>query len=402
LTTPKNILVITYWQFNDALVRTYTLPYLRIIRDLLPSGSTIHLVTLELSGPFAAGTTMEEGIVHHSFQLFPFGMKAILGWRSNLKVLHKLTTQANISTIHTWCTPAGAIGWLLSRKTGLPLVLDSYEPHAESMVENGTWSRNGVAFRILFYLEKKQTHHATWHISVAEGMQAYAKEKYNFTGKTFFVKPACIDLNQFDIQMRKDPVLLSELHLQDKIVCVYAGKFGGIYQTHEAFTFFKTAAEHFGDKFRVVLLTSEKREAIDDMAAQAKLNPEIILSRFVPHSEMPKYLGLGDFAYSAIKPVPTKRYCTPIKNGEYWAMGLPVVIPDRISNDSDIIRGNNAGYVLKSSEVSEMKNAVETIDQLIRSESAPQLSTRIRKLAEKHRNFNTAREAYSAIYRSNE
>jgi glycosyltransferase involved in cell wall biosynthesis len=329
-------------------------------------------------------------------------MNAIRGWRNNLKVLRKLTIEAHISTIHTWCTPAGAIGWLLARKTGLPLVLDSYEPHAESMVENGTWSRNGIAFRILFYLEKKQTESATWHISVADGMQAYAKNKYNFAGKKFFVKPACIDLSQFDIKLRKDPVLLKELHLQSKIVCVYAGKFGGIYQTHEAFTFFKMAAEQFGDAFRVLLLTSEKRESIDEMATQAKLNKEIIISRFVPHSEMPKYLGLGDFAYSAIKPVPTKRYCTPIKNGEYWAMGLPVVIPDGISNDSAIIQENNAGYVLKSSDVSELKKAVHSIDQLLRNEAVEELSTRIRNLAEKHRNFNTARAVYSAIYQSNE
>ena len=41
-----------------------------------------------------------------------------------------------------------------------------------------------------------------------------------------------------------------------------------------------------------------------------------------------------------VKPVPTKRYCTPVKDGEYWALGLPVIITEGISDDSGIIREN--------------------------------------------------------------
>ena len=40
-------------------------------------------------------------------------------------------------------------------QSGIPLVLDSYEPHAEAMVETNAWKKRGIAFRTLFYLEKK-------------------------------------------------------------------------------------------------------------------------------------------------------------------------------------------------------------------------------------------------------
>ncbi len=46
---PKNILVLTYWSYRDALVQTYTLPYVRLIKQQLPAQSEIYLVTLEQS-----------------------------------------------------------------------------------------------------------------------------------------------------------------------------------------------------------------------------------------------------------------------------------------------------------------------------------------------------------------
>ena len=35
-----------------------------------------------------------------------------------------------------WCMTAGSLGYILSKTSGKNLVIDSYEPHAEAMVEN--------------------------------------------------------------------------------------------------------------------------------------------------------------------------------------------------------------------------------------------------------------------------
>ena len=109
-------------------------------------------------------------------------------------------------------------------------------------------------------------------------------------------------------------------------------------------------------------------------------------------------MGLEDFALCPVKPVPTKKYCSPIKTGEYWSMGLPVVITDNISNDSTIIEQNNAGHVLRSLNENEYSKAVEHINELLKEDPA-ELSIRIRKLAEQYRNFDIARKIYSEIYR---
>lgn len=391
-------MVITYWSYNDALIQTYTLPYLRIIRELLPEGSNIHLITLENNDELKSKAEIYPGILNTQFKLMPFGPSAILQWRKNLRQLRKICLEHRISKIHTWCTPAGGIGYLLSKKTGIPLVLDSYEPHADAMVETGTWKKNGPAFQILHRLEKKQTHHAEWLIGVVPGMKQYAKERFGYNGDNLLFKPACIDTTEFNLKRRKNAALLNKLALQNKIICVYAGKLGGLYLTDATFAFLKTAADFWGDKFHALLLTSAHESEIEFYCKSVSLRRDQLTAVFVPHKDIPDYMGLGDFAFSAFKPVPSRKYCTPIKNGEYWAMGLPVIIPDGISTDSEIIRSANAGYVCKEMNEAEFSNACKHIQILLNTETADNLSKRIHQLAEKHRNFAQALAVYKTIY----
>lgn len=166
----------------------------------------------------------------------------------------------------------------------------------------------------------------------------------------------------------------------------------------DAFRFFRIARETFGEKFKVLLLTSTPEEEISAMCKAVNLDPAVVISSFVPHAEVPDYMGLADLAFSAFKPVESRKYCTPIKNGEYWAMGLPVVIAEGISEDSNIIRTNNAGYVLASLSDEEYRNAAQSIKDLLKKEDHHKLANRIHQLAQKHRNFAIAEHVYRSIY----
>lgn len=393
---PHHVLVLTYWSFNDALIQTYTLPYLKIMRDQLPPGSTVHLVTLE-KGDRPLVSIEEPGIELHPFRYKPFGWRA-LGMMSGLVwSCCMLVWRHRIGTVHAWCTPAGMVGHMVSVVTGRPLVLDSYEPHAEAMVENGTWTRTGAAFRILFQFERWQSRRARVQIACASGMREYAQEKYGVRCERFFVKPACVDLERFSIENRKDPTLLRELGLEGKLVAVYAGKFGGIYLEQEVFEFLRVARDHWDERFHVLLLTGHTMIELEPLMSKAGLDASMFTIRFVPHAEVPEYMGLADFALTPVRSVPTKRYCTPIKDGEYWALGLPVVITPDISDDSRIIAGANAGVVLDGLDRPSYLKAVAAMDELL-IEGIGALYARIRPLAEKHRNFDCALDIYRTIY----
>ena len=188
--TTGNILVFTQWSFKDALVQTYTLPYVDIIRNIISPGRKIFLVTSEqeqIALTSEEANQVNEEWEKRNMQLIPepykrFGVKKMLSAAGNLSRLIGVIKKEKIKTIHAFCTPAGSIAYLLSKFTGAELIIDSYEPHAEAMVENGTWKNSGAAYKILFSLEKKQTQRAKALIATTAGMKQYAFADLKHTG----------------------------------------------------------------------------------------------------------------------------------------------------------------------------------------------------------------------------
>lgn len=399
----RSVLVLTYWSAPDALIQTYTLPYVRQVRRLLPASATIHLLTLEQQDHSQQAAEAirkllrEEGIEWVPVRYHRFGLRMFCRMVALLPRLVLLTMRHRVGTIHAWCMPAAALGWALSRITGVPLLIDSYEPHAEAMVENGTWTRKGLAYRLLAWSERQATRRAGVLISCTAGFLEHAPGIYrtSFARKRMFVKPACTDLALFDPALAKDPRLLAELGLQGKVVAVYAGKFGGIYLRSEVFTFLAACHRHWRDDFRVLLLTNHADAELDAWRTQAGLPASVVVKRFVPHAEVPLYMGLGDFGLCPVLPTPSKRFCTPIKNGEYWALGLPVVITPRISDDSDLIVEHRAGVVWDHTR--SPGTAVASLAALL-AEPQAERRERLRRLAEAKRPFSIAEAIYRQVY----
>ena|SRR5688572_5711281 len=398
-----NILIFTQWSFKDALVQTYTLPYVEIIREIVPKEKKIFVVTSEqekiaLTSAETLALNKEWG--QRNMQLLPesyerFGLKKMLAATGSLVRLIRTIKKEKIKTIHAFCTPAGSIAYLLSKFTGAELIIDSYEPHAEAMVENGTWKKEGAAYKILFSLEKKQTKKAKAIIATTAGMKQYALDRYGAEIKNFFVKPACVDLKKFSLS-EKDPTLVKELGLENKIICVYAGKLGGIYFKKEVFDLIKSCYEHWKDDFCFLMLTNASRQEIEEEMQIAGIPGNIVRSKFIYHEEMPRYLSLGDFAINPVKPVPTKRYCTSIKDGEYWAMGLPIVISPNISDDSDIISKENVGVVMDFTDKRQFLPALKKIEQMLQTKTG--LKNKIRSIGKQYRSYDIAENIYKNIY----
>ena len=142
----RNILIITFWSYNDALVQTYTLPYVNMIRKILPGDSKIFIVTFEqeriaLSSSQLKAVNDEFGKNNIEVVAFPykkFGVKKLIAAVDHLFSMIRLIKKEDITTIHSFGPNAGSFGYLLSKFTGKELIIDSFEPHAEAMVENGT------------------------------------------------------------------------------------------------------------------------------------------------------------------------------------------------------------------------------------------------------------------------
>jgi glycosyltransferase involved in cell wall biosynthesis len=401
----KGVFVTTYFSFRDALMQAYTLPYVRQIRAAVDPSHPVYLLSVEkrqdaMSSQERLKTTRQlelEGIHWVRLPYYRFGPQLLL-WLPRLIGFSILILQKRIGTIHAWCMSGGVPGYLLSVLTGKRLIIDSFEPHAEVMSETGTWRRSGLKFKVFFLLEKAMAKRASITIACTADMKSYASSRYGVISGREYVKPACVDLERFDFSKRKKNALVAELGLSGKIVGVYAGKFGGLYLEQEVFDLCQAAYEEWGDRFRLLLLSREPKENVLRWALNAGLPKECIVQRFVPHAQVAEYMGLGDFGLSPYAPVPSRKHAAPIKNAEYWALGLPVIITEGIADDSELIRSTDAGCVIRSLEKSEYIRCIRKMNELLSTSSTEELYKRIRPLAENLRNFNVACAVYDSIY----
>jgi hypothetical protein len=402
-----NILVLTYWDFNEAHIQANVLPNLKILSRYVDSGSIIYLFCFNKRHLSKEDIRRIENELSAyrirliCFDYTHFGLKMILryGWLIPFLCVKIFTKRIN--SVYAWCTTAGAIGYLISVITRRTLILESYEPHAGAMVENGYWGKRSLAYRVLSFFERKQAQRATFVIAANAGMREYVKQRYDYVipADIFFAKPACVNLEEFYPDLADRKARRNQLgYAEDDVVCVYAGKFGGIYLREETFYLIRSAYDFFGERLNVLLLTAHSKDEVKELCEKTGVPFRLFTVLLVKHNEVPSYLRAGDFALCPVKPVPTKKYCTPVKDGEYWATGLPVIITRDISDDSLIIENNNAGAVLQELTETGYRAAIAQISNILQGDRGL-LSARIRFLAEQHRNYKISEYIYNIILR---
>ena len=85
--------------------------------------------------------------------------------------------------------------------------------------------------------------------------------------------------------------------------------------------------------------------------------------------------------------------CSPIKNGEYWACGLPVITPSDIGDDSEILKESGLGIVVE--DIDNPTKYFRQLEELINTNNKDE----IRKLAEKYRNPDIVNKTYEKLIR---
>ncbi len=401
MNTAENVLVLTQWGFKEGLIQSYTLPYLKIINEINPD-ITFFLVTQEKKLIETSPTLKSQELKGCKIRLYPekyfrIGVaKFLLSGYYLLKYIC-LILFYRIRIIHTFCTPAGALGYILSKVTGCCLIVDSYEPHSEYMKDNGVWSSTSLTYKLLSKLEKQQACHAKYLIATTPAVIDFIEKRFSIEIENFFIKPACVNLENFVYKEVKAQEKIISLRIENKLIGIYAGKFGGFYLNEEIFEFLCCAFELWGSKLHIILLSDLSGVELDHFCYKFNLNTLDFTLKNVPHDEMPVYLSMADFAISPYRPTPSKKYCTPIKNGEYWAIGLPVIITKDISVDSEIISNADIGYVLQNLNKSEYKIAINKINELLNGDRDA-LRAKIRQIAVEHRSYQIAKNVYQTIY----
>jgi len=343
-----NILYINGWSINDQLTVATSFPSLNILSNSSAVESITFITpevtkstrTLKLKNTIHIGLPVNNSI---SGSLVRFFEELFF-----LCALIQICNKKKFDLIIARGAPSGGRASFLSFFLKIPFVVESFEPHSQYMIDSGVWTW----FDPRFWVQR------FWEYSAIKRASAIITVSNNFSNKLIrngvetdrvFTTPCTVDLAKFAFNLNDRICVRAELSIPlDAIVGIYVGKFGGIYfDLADSFKIFSDAFR-FLEKFYLVILSDVSREDINKIISVNgyKIDSKFIITKSIAHAQVSSYLSSADFGYALIKNGASKLYCSPVKIGEYWASGLPVIIPDGIGDDSAIIANSKLGVII--------------------------------------------------------
>lgn len=383
------ILYLSYWGIDDGLTASTVLPHLAILASL-DVVSEVVLCTIEHAGGGevrALGSKLSH-IPLRSRKLRSNLAEKSLAFGTFGPRLAAIVVRRRIDAMICRGSLAGSLGLFVHATTRTPYFVESFEPHVEYAVEAGAWSPWGPKALFLRATERLQRSTASGIMPVAE---AYAKRllAWGVPSARVRVVPCGVDLDRFAYSADVRAETRRAIGIGTELTAIYVGKFGGIYHDREFFETFGRFLERV-EGMRLILLTPHTSDFVQQRLSEAGIEPKRIFATCVPHDQVPSYLCAADFAFSLNVPSPSKRFLSPIKHGEYWACGLPIVATAGVGDEADFLERERAGIFFDPGRT-DMGEAVGRVLDLV---NEPGHRTRIATIADRYRSFRHARHAY--------
>ncbi|SHL54259.1 glycosyltransferase [Hymenobacter psychrotolerans] len=392
------ILFLSYWGLDDPLTISTVFPHLRILQQRSDVESIL-LVTIERNGGAPAfEPAFEAGKVVYAPLVSEPGRNVLITKTDDFlrfpKQLVTLASEHKSDFIVARGAPAGALAYLVWKQNKLPFYVESFEPHADYMLESGVWKRFDPRYLFQRYWERKQKELARGLMPVAENYRQQLIEE-GVPAANIVTVPCSVDLQSFGFDEQLRAQTRARLNIgAEAPVGIYVGKFGDIYYDAEAFDLFRAAANTFGPDFVLIVLTPNPVAEVQAKLAAVGFTEKQVFVTKAPHAEVPGYLSAADFAFATIKPAECRRFCSPIKVGEYWAAGLPILLTAGVGDDSDIIQKEGGGAIFDLTRPDTVPAALQRIAEVLQQ---PDYRASIRCLAERYRSVERAREAYAQL-----
>jgi hypothetical protein len=391
-----NILFLSPWPISDSLTKATVLPGLASLRE-------IHVVdNVYLVCPNARSQTsiaeMPEDFFPLGIQFLPLPLstfpnnifrRLISSFAMFSHAIHSLRTTK--SKLVVCRGTSGLYGFWLKVLFRVPYIVESFEPHSKYMLQTGTWSAWEPKYIIQSVSEFLVRRTADFFITVSEGYRNYLVTNNNISPSRTLTVP-CIPRQEkffFDHQVRARSRRL--LGLEDKIVLVYLGKFGGLYHEIQYLRLWAPLFREYSTSIFLLVLTPQDPSLITLSLRQYGFDESQFHVTSCHHSEVNEYLNAADIALSFINAGAWSFACSPVKHGEYWACGLPLIMPYGIGDESKWLEADKMGSMANFSDSKSISSAfIFTLDIL----SDPDHRSRIQSLGNLRRNPALITDAY--------
>ena len=386
----------------DPLCQSQSLPYLQ---QLAADGHKVALMTYEqpqfrLDAAEQSRTRallQEQGIYwypmryHKRFSLAATAYDCFRGIITGRSIVRR----HGIRLVHSRATVPAVVAVALARICGLRFLYDADSRLSEEYADNGHWPRDGIRFRLAAAFESLARRRADSIIVLSEQLRVDFQQRFGVNAPVEVI-PCCVDTNEFirtpqTRQDRRDSLKIAA----DQKLLIYVGKIGPRYLVAEAFRFYAEVCKR--QPARLLILSGDSSEDFAAIAQEQGVSPKQFDVKCVSRAAVIEWLCAADAGLALIRTANCERGSSPIKIGEYLAMGLPVVVTEGIGDYSEAIRLHRLGTVSAARNADDLKQAVDELQELWHEGSS--VSDRCRLFARGHLDLaNTGGSRYRAVY----
>jgi glycosyltransferase involved in cell wall biosynthesis len=282
----------------------------------------------------------------------------------------RLAKRDRLRLFHGRGTVAAAIAYAAARLSGTRFFNDADGPLSQEYVDAGVWRRGSIAHRITAWAERFILARAD---AVAVLTHHRRAEIERDVAEPVVVLPCAVDTSHFCPDRQRGLAIRRQLGLSGTVL-VYSGKAGGWYRQDLVLAFTRAACDVFGDVSLLVLTTDEPARFSEPAAA---MGLKCVIRR-ASREEMPAFLSAADAGLSLLLVSPSKLACSPVKNAEYLACGLPVVSTPGAGDYPELLSRERVGVVLSALDAPALSKAATALRALL---GDPEVRLRCRRVA---------------------
>jgi hypothetical protein len=393
---------ISPWAHSSPLTASTVVPHLAAL-VALDRVEEVHFIAPaegpESAEPFDWATTgmpMSERLILRTFKGRP---SRPTPWS---RLSQHRDAQQMISRLALECRPglvvcrgtASIFGHQLWVSQGIPYAVESFEPHAQYMRQTGTWRWYDPKYLLQSRWESKVKRSAKALVTVSRGYAAHLQSVEGVERERLFCVPCWVDPKRFHFDPEARQRTRRMIGADRRTVAIYAGKFGGIYHPVDVLRSLLHLRPVWGEALYVAILTDHDPRAVRAELAYAGFAEQDVFVARVPHKEVNDFLSASDFALSFINAGPWSFACSAVKHGEYWAAGLPILMPAGVGDERLWLESRAAGAFVDFACPNAVTKAGMKIAHLLEE---PGLRERLYAVALEERSDRCLRSTYKAI-----
>ncbi len=366
----KKSIVFIYNSFNDPLFQGNLLQHL--LYECRHNRFKFHLITFEQDQYRLDDREMQsqkEYLMTRNIVWHPLNwhsgklllLKKIYDLVLSFILIARLKFKEKPTSIISLGTIAGGYAYCFKKLFNFKHYAYQFEPHSLFMLDFNIWKKSSMAFKILHALEEITAQSADIIATGTSHMMEVLKEK-GIT-KNVYKLPSCVDDELFVIDDQAAKDIRKDLGIsQNEMVIIYVGKFGGIYYNQEIVEVLTAINERIENIFVLILSPNNKKEIAQQLENKG-------IDRYfigqTSYNQVFKYLNAADLGISAIPGLPSQKFRSPIKVGEYLLCGLPYICCKGVSEDDTIAIENQVGIVLNEFTSLEVIANLEKIEYFL-------------------------------------